>query len=219
MKDNMFHNEVYTQMTSGSSGEGFQNEREWHRYYECSKDVNAYKGSDVFYGLCLSDKDGYVDVAFTLHSRQWISIANQWVTRSNSSWPSSHVKSQIIDHGVLSVTIGSKGSKNEHIEWRISFFVGEQILMHSFTITQLLCYALMKFFIKDVANMENRCKDLICSFYIKNIIFWVSEEISLSIWCPENLISCFMRCFRRLIYCLEYFFITLFLKAICLRIE
>jgi len=28
MKDNIFHNEVFTQMTSGSSGEGFQNERE-----------------------------------------------------------------------------------------------------------------------------------------------------------------------------------------------
>jgi hypothetical protein len=27
MKDNMFHNETFTQMTSGSSGEGFQNER------------------------------------------------------------------------------------------------------------------------------------------------------------------------------------------------
>ena len=129
----------------------------------------------------MSDKDGYVDVTFTLHSRQWISIANQWVTRSNSSWPSSDVKSQIIDHGVLFVPIGSKGSKNEHIEWRISLFVGEQILMHSFTLTQLLCYALMKLLIKDVANMDNRCIDLICSFYIKNIIFLVSEEIPLSI--------------------------------------
>jgi hypothetical protein len=117
----------------------FKMKGEWHTYYECFKDVNVYKGSDVFYGLCLSDKDGYVDVIFTLHSRQWISIANQWVTRSNSSWPSSDVKSQIIDNGVLFVPIGSKGSKNEHIEWRISFFVGEKILMHSFTLTQLLC--------------------------------------------------------------------------------
>jgi hypothetical protein len=79
----------------------------------------------------LSDKDGYVDVTFTLHSRQWISIANQWVTRSNSSWPSSDVKSQIIDHGVLVVPIGSKGPMNEHIEWRISFSVGEKLLIHS----------------------------------------------------------------------------------------
>ena len=163
-----------------------------------------FKGGDVVHGPCVSDKDGYTDMALALQSRQWISIANQWITRSNCSWPSSDVKSQIIDHGVLFVPIGSKGSKNEHIEWRISFSVGEKLLIYSFTQTQLLCYALMKILIKDVVNRDSGCKDLICSFYIKNIIFWVSEETSLSIWRPENFISCFMRCLRRLIYCLEY---------------
>jgi tetratricopeptide (TPR) repeat protein len=166
--------------------------------------VGKLQGFDVVHGPCVSDKDGYVDIAFALHSRQWISIANQWITRSNSSWPCSDVKSHIIGHGVLFVPIGSKGSKNEHIEWRISFSVGEKILIYSFTQTQLLCYALMKILIKDVVNRDSRCKDLICSFYIKNIIFWVSEETSLSIWRPENFISCFMSCLRRLIYCLEY---------------
>jgi tetratricopeptide (TPR) repeat protein len=166
--------------------------------------LGKYKGGDLVHGPCLSDKDGYMDVALTLHSRQWISIANLWVTRSNQSWPSSEVKSQIINHGVLFVPIGSKGSKNEHIEWRLSFSVGEKLLIYSFTHTQLLCYALMKILIKDVVKRDSRCKDLICSFYIKNLIFWVSEEIPLSIWRPENLISCFLRCFRRLIYCLEY---------------
>jgi len=168
------------------------------------KSIFMHKFVEVVHGPCLSDKDGYLDFAFTLHSRQWISIANQWVTRSNCSWPSSDVKSHIIDHGALFVPIGSKGSKNEHIEWRISFSVSEKLLIYSFTHTQLLCYALMKILIKDVVNRDSRCKDLICSFYIKNIIFWVSEEIPLSIWRPENLISCFLRCFRRLIYCLEY---------------
>jgi tetratricopeptide (TPR) repeat protein len=159
---------------------------------------------DLVHGPCMSNKYGYMDIALTLQSRQWISIANQWKTRSNCSWPSSDVKSHIIEHGVLFVPIGSKGSKNEHIEWRISFSVGEKILIYSFTQTQLLCYALMKILIKDVVNRDSRCKDLICSFYIKNIIFWVSEETSLSIWRPENFISCFMSCLRRLIYCLEY---------------
>jgi hypothetical protein len=42
-----------------------------------------FRGGDVVHGPCLSDKDGYFDFAFTLHSRQWISIANQWATRSN----------------------------------------------------------------------------------------------------------------------------------------
>jgi hypothetical protein len=138
--------------------------------------------ADVVHGPCLSDKDGHFDFAFTLHSRRWIIIANQWVTIYNCSWPnSSNVKSQIIDHGGLFVPIGSKGSKNEHIEWRISFSVCEKQLIYSFTQTQLLCYALMNILIKDVVNRDSRCKDLICSFYIKNIIVCVSEEIPLSI--------------------------------------
>ena len=166
--------------------------------------LRKYKGSDLVHGPCLSDKDCNLDIALALKSRQWISIANQWITRSNCPWPSSDVKSLIIEHGVLFVPIGSKGSKNEHIEWRISFSVSEKLLIYSFTQTQLLCYALMKILIKDVVNRDSRCKDLICSFYIKNIIFWVSEETSLSIWRPENCIPCFMSCLRRLIYCLEY---------------
>ena len=269
MGDNLFHNEVFSKITSGSSGEGLDMKGSDLDIMFVFKDVNVYEdinstrlkwaetcvamemddtklgfsrlrllhcnnnfilgmckqvGNDLYlssqlctsmflgkckrantvHGPCLSDKDGCIDIALALQSRQWISIANQWITRSNCSWPSSDVKSQIIEHGVLFVPIGSKGSQNEDIEWRISFSVGEKLLIYSFTHTQLLCYALMKILIKDVVNRDSRCKDLICSFYIKNIIFWVSEEIPLSIWRPENLISCFFGCFRRLMYCLEY---------------
>ena len=62
----------------------------------------------------------------------------------------------------------------------------------------------MKILLKDVIETDDDCKGLLCSYYIKNIIFWVSEELPLSIWRPENLISCFMRCFERLLYCVEY---------------
>ena len=269
IKHKLFHNEVFTLITSGSIGEGLQMKGSDIDIMIVFKDVNVYedinsarvnsaetciamemennklgfthlrllcskkifilemcakvgndfylssqlcksmfigqsKATSIVHGPCLSDKDGRFDFAFSLHSRQWISIANQWVTRCNHSWPSSDVKSHIIYHGVLFVPIGSKGSTNEHIEWRISFSVGEKLLIYSFTHTQLLCYALMKILIKDVVSRDSRCKDLICSFYIKNIIFWISEEIPLSIWRPENLRSCFLRCFKRLIYCLEY---------------
>ena len=166
--------------------------------------IEQIEGCDVFHGPSVSDKRGCQDIVIALQSRQWISIAKQWITRSNCSWPSSDVKSHIVEHGVLFVPIGSKESKNGHFQWRISFSVGEKLLIYSFTHTQLLCYALMKILIKDVVNRDKQCKDLICSYYIKNIIFWVSEETSLSIWRPENFIPCFMRCLRRLIYCLEY---------------
>ncbi|XP_052076791.1 uncharacterized protein LOC127714797 [Mytilus californianus] len=74
----------------------------------------------------------------------------------------------------------------------------------SFTHTQLLCYALLKIVLKDVIALDVYCKELLCSYFMKTIMFWMSEELPLSIWKPENLISCFMRCFRRLIYYVEY---------------
>jgi hypothetical protein len=83
--------------------------------------IGQFRGGDVVHGPCLSDKDDIADLALALHSRKWISIAKQWITRSNCSWSSSQVKSQIIYHGVLFVPIGSKGSQNEDIELRILF--------------------------------------------------------------------------------------------------
>ena len=156
------------------------------------------------HGPCVSDKYDVFDNAVCFHLRQWISPAHKWVTRPNTSWPSSELKSKIIDHGILFVPIGCKGSKNEDIEWRFSFSVGEKLLIYSFTHVQLICYALMKIVLKDVIDSDDDCKGLLCSYYIKNIIFWVSEELPLSIWRPENLIYCFMRCFERLLYCVEY---------------
>jgi tetratricopeptide (TPR) repeat protein len=161
-------------------------------------------GAFHVHGPCVSDKDDNLDCAVCVHSRQWISPAHKWVRRPNTSWPSSELKSMIIDHGIFFVPIGCKGSKNEDIEWRFSFSVAEKLLIYSFTHVQLICYALMKIILKDVIDSDDDCKGLLCSYYIKNIIFWVSEELPLSLWRPENLIYCFMKCFERLLYCVEY---------------
>ena len=158
----------------------------------------------IIHGPCVSDMNGFNDFAKCFLSREWISPAHKWIKRPNNSWPSSEIKSKIIHHGVLFVPIGCKGSKNEDIEWRFSFSVGEKLLIYSFTHVQLICYALMKILLKDVIDSDDDCKGFLCSYYIKNIIFWVSEELPLSIWRAENLISCFMRCFERLLYCVEY---------------
>ncbi|XP_071126633.1 uncharacterized protein [Mytilus edulis] len=160
--------------------------------------------STVIHGPCLSDKKGKFDLAFCLHCKTWISQASQWITRSNNSWPSYNVKQSIIKHGVLFVPIGVKGSPKEDIEWRISFSVGEKFLINTFTHTQLICYALLKILLKDVIATYTECEDLLCSYFLKTIIFWISEELPQSIWKPENLIPCFMRCFSRLIYSVDY---------------
>lgn len=163
--------------------------------------------TDVYscvHGPCLSDKTGLFDIAYCLHSKSWVKPAQPWLKRSNYSWPGFKVKQNIMKHGVLFVAIGVKGSAYEQIEWRLSFSVGETFLIYTFTHTQCICYSLMKILLKEQIDIDIECKDLLCSYFMKTILFWLSEELPISIWRPENLISCFMRCFRRLIYCVEY---------------
>lgn len=63
----------------------------------------------------------------------------------------------------------------------------------------------MKILLKDVINRDPKCNGLLCSYFIKKkIIFWLSYETPLSLWKPENLIHCFLQCFKRLIYCVQY---------------
>ncbi|VDI53549.1 Hypothetical predicted protein [Mytilus galloprovincialis] len=157
----------------------------------------------IVHGPCLSDEKGFFDFAICLHCKSWITPAIQWITRPNNGWPEDHVKTSIVQHGTLFVPIGVKGSANEDLEWRISFSVSEKFLIYTFTHAQLLCYALMKILLKDVIDVDLECKDLLCSYFIKTILFWISEECSPTIWRPENLISNYMRCFRRLIYYVE----------------
>ncbi|XP_071146310.1 uncharacterized protein [Mytilus edulis] len=165
--------------------------------------VGDDKGETI-HGPCITDKTGDLDLAYSLHCKTWISSAVNWITRSSSSWPSHNVKQSIIKHGVLFVPIGVHGSPKEDLEWRISFSVAEKLLINTFTHTQLMCYALLKIILKDVVANDSECKDLLCSYFLKTIIFWISEELPSSVWKPNNLIHCFMRCLNRLVYCVEH---------------
>ncbi|XP_076086144.1 uncharacterized protein LOC143056861 [Mytilus galloprovincialis] len=166
------------------------------------------------HGPCISNgiENGTVDFALCFRCPEWIKQAQPWLKRERY-WPSSKLVSIICEYGILLVPIGCKESPNEHLEWRISFSVAEKHLIFSFTHTQLLCYALMKLLLKEVINKIESLRGLLCSYFLKTIIFWVSEESDPSIWRPENIWPCFMKCLQRLIYCVRYellphFFIT-----------
>ena len=100
----------------------------------------------IIHGPCNSDPQGKFDFAFTLHCKDWISPAQPWIYRPRYSWPSSDVMSNIIQHGTLFVPIGIKGSKNEDIEWRISFsstylrFLSHSVAVLCFTQTTFKTY-------------------------------------------------------------------------------
>ncbi|XP_071126576.1 uncharacterized protein [Mytilus edulis] len=168
------------------------------------KPVNSNSWLSIVHGPCVSDKLGYVDIAFCLRSKAWASQANQWIFRPGTLWPHFDLKHRIIKHGVLLVPVGVKGSTKEHLEWRISFSVAEKLLIYTFTHSQFICYALLKILLKDIIADDLELKDVLCSYFMKTILFWISEESPLTIWTPEKLIYNFMKCFKRLIYCVEY---------------
>lgn len=60
----------------------------------------------------------------------------------------------------------------------------------------------MKIILNDIIKEIHG--DLLCSYFLKTILFWLFEESSPLEWHPGNMISCFTSCVRRLIYCVEY---------------
>ncbi|VDI61221.1 Hypothetical predicted protein [Mytilus galloprovincialis] len=159
---------------------------------------------DTIHGPCISDYNERYDFAHCLKCAKWISQAQPWIHRTRATWPNAKNIEKIIKCGVLFVPIGSKGSSIENLQWRISFSVAEKILIFSFNHTQLLCYALLKIFLKDIIDSHEDLKGILCSYFLKTLMFWISEEYDLSIWTPCNIIPCFKLCLRRLLYCIKY---------------
>ncbi|CAC5377416.1 unnamed protein product [Mytilus coruscus] len=164
----------------------------------------------IINGPCLSNIDGRLDVAHSLLCPKWPSVAKDWATRKRSSgWPSIFLVSDIVKHGVLLVPIGSKScSKEVHpLEWRISFSIPEKILIHTWSHTQILCYSILKILLKEVVKTTNGLESLLCSYFLKTTLFWLSEEIDTKNWIPEKLLVCFEMCLGRLVYWITHKYI------------
>ncbi|XP_063406233.1 uncharacterized protein LOC134690187 [Mytilus trossulus] len=155
----------------------------------------------IIHGPCVSDPEETFDNALSFRCKEWISSAQPWINRPRFTWPDNKLVTSIVQYGVLFVPIGPKHSPYENLEWRISFSMAEKQLIYSFSHTQLLCYALLKIIHKDIIKPKHG--DLICSYFLKTILFWLSEEPCPSDWKPESFFSCFLNCLRRLIYCVE----------------
>lgn len=98
--------------------------------------------------------------------------------------------------------IGSKRESDEsELEWRLSFSQADQKIVYTMNHSQFMCYGVLKIFLKEVICFENQ-DSLIYSYYLKNILFWeIQNNPDSSFWCPQNLLSCFGVCLKRLCWC------------------
>lgn len=150
------------------------------------------------------------DFVFCLKSDHWPDTAKPWIQRcQQSGWPVETVVSQIVNSGCHVVPIGS--TSDENLEWRISFSNAEQMTVYSLNHCQFICYGLLKIFLKEVINEQSK-SPILCSYFMKTVLFWVIQNDRTLKWTPENLLSCFWNCFKLLIHwvntgCCPNFFI------------
>ncbi|VDI73611.1 Hypothetical predicted protein [Mytilus galloprovincialis] len=150
------------------------------------------------HGPCISSSFlDDVEFLVCLKCHTWPTVAKQWLLRFRpSGWPSQDIISKIISHGCLLVPVWSKTpcSDGNQFEWRFSFSLSEQLLnqIHSLTHTQILCYAMLKIWLKEILNSDSKLNNKLCSYFMKTVLFWILEESENLNWIPQNLLHCFL---------------------------
>ncbi|XP_052085883.1 uncharacterized protein LOC127723344 [Mytilus californianus] len=163
------------------------------------------------HGPCLSDNDQCFDYAFCLRSKHLPYNTIPWASRRRQQWPPNPTIDKIRKYGCLFVPIGPRTMPGCDVKWRLSFSVAEKQLVHSFNFTQLLCYCLLKLTLKRIVNTNKHAEGLLCSYFLKTALFWVSEELDIDTFEVINLFVCFSHCLNKLIlwvnncYCPNYF--------------
>ncbi|XP_033740619.1 uncharacterized protein LOC117327654 [Pecten maximus] len=156
-----------------------------------------------------------VDYVFAFACNSWPREAKEWVTRTRLyGWPSQTLIDKIVKNGCHVVPVGDKCSEDTLLQWRISFATSERSLIHSFTHIQLKVYVLLKYFLKQIKETLKQVigdDDILCSYFLKTVLFHAIENSSQLFWQDKHLFTCFWFCFNILItwvragFCPNYF--------------
>ncbi|XP_062569172.1 uncharacterized protein LOC134231246 [Saccostrea cucullata] len=143
------------------------------------------------------------DDAHCLSCPHWPSDAMEWYHRRRPhGWPERHLVRDIYNKGCHVVPIGRTFIDGKGLwcvdpmSWRLSFSVAEKRLVYTFNDTQFLVYGIFKLLVKE-AFRETR--NVLCSYFMKTVLFWCIEETPKEWWRQERLVSCIEICFKRLI--------------------
>ncbi|VDI28087.1 Hypothetical predicted protein [Mytilus galloprovincialis] len=163
------------------------------------------------HGPCLSNQQGTIDFAYCLRSKYLPYNTMPWASRYRQQWPPNSTINKIRNYGCLLVPIGPRDMSDCTVLWRVSFSVAEKQLVHSFNYTQLLCYGLLKLTLRLIINTNKEAEGLLCSYFLKTALFWVSEEVDIDTFQISKLFVCFSHCLDKLklwvkkCYCPNYF--------------
>jgi hypothetical protein len=128
------------------------------------------------------------------------SVLDSWSKRDRY-WPPQSVCQDIIETEAYVVPVGATCSENQNYEWRISFTTAESILVSHLHPALLKVYILFKMVNKYL--IKPNC-DILSSYIIKNVVFWVSERIDTrTCYSPERFIDFLLQALSFLLNCLH----------------
>ncbi|XP_053383637.1 uncharacterized protein LOC128549907 [Mercenaria mercenaria] len=140
------------------------------------------------------------DFVYGLKSAYWPKSAEEWLTRERLfQWPFQKTI-ELAKQGCFLVPVGPL-PEAKNTEWRLSFTLLERELIWTWTNTQYKCFMLMKVIKRDV--IEPEIPDVISSYHLKTVIFWMSEERPFEFWNRENFPTCIAQCLEKLIEFVE----------------
>ncbi|XP_045179230.2 uncharacterized protein LOC123538887 [Mercenaria mercenaria] len=156
----------------------------------------SFLGGGIKHGpACTQQHLGSKDTDFVgaIYCKAWPLQARQWLDwQGVGQWPSDDVKRYCSNTGCFVVGVGSKGSQNEELEWRISTCFAERCLMFNLNITQIRCYVLMKMILKTY--IKTHYEDTISSFMCKTVVLQLTANTQSSFWRENNLLVCLSSC-------------------------
>ncbi|XP_060068157.1 uncharacterized protein LOC132548316 [Ylistrum balloti] len=225
-------NPGYVNLELGKAGQSQEEERLYNSLVR--KDSLIFVSSDIYReqqmdllrtnlgvnfeitGPSVASTEG--DSVFGFECKSWPKEDREWVTRSRLyGWPRQTLINKIVQSGCHLVPVGDKCSDDTSLQWRISFVTAEKSLVYSFSHVQHKVYVLLKYFlrqIKDALKENIGDDDILCSYFMKTILFHAIENSSNMFWQDKNLFCCFWFCFNILItwvkagFCPNYFIPT-----------
>lgn len=140
-----------------------------------------------------------LDLVFGIRCYEWPSVADEWIERKRSGWPSGTMIAEAVKMGCDLVPIGPAGNSMEDEEWRISLVRAERHLVHTLNSAQLKTLVLLKIIFKYGVFGEIFHKR-ISSYVAKTAFFWTSEEKNGDQWEDRHCIHYLSLCLRQLLY-------------------
>ena len=141
------------------------------------------------------------EIYHSYRCRSWPKIATKWISRNRHyNWPSRSVIEQIKSLGVFLVPVGSQGSIEKSLEWKILFLLQERMLMSILNDTQYKCYIMLKMINNDIISKRFE-EPVLVSYHLKTCLFYVIENTPRSLWKRERLLDCVQVCLKRILQC------------------